>query len=67
MSRKNKSIKLLNEEMRFIEVHIETLIESDIFTLIKTGQLSVHDFAAWVEHQRDEWFLYGQNSVDNNK
>lgn len=62
-----KSIRVLNEQMRFIHVPINTLIEHDVYTLIKNGQLTVHDFAAWVESERDAWFKYGQNSVDNNK
>lgn len=61
MKKKLKQIKLLNQQMRFVEVELETLIDSDVFDLIRTGQINKQQFASWAEHQRDEWFHNGMN------
>jgi hypothetical protein len=60
-SKRSKQIKLVNTDMRFVTVHVEELIEGDVFDLIRTNRLTKQDFAAWIEHERDTWFAYGQN------
>jgi hypothetical protein len=60
-NKKLKHIKLINPDMKFVDVHIETLDESDVFDLIRSGRLTKQDFAAWSEHQRDEWLHFGMN------
>ncbi len=65
MYKKFKQIRLLNKEMRFTNVNLEELIESDVFDLVVSGHISKQDFATWVEHQRDIWFNIGSTSKHN--
>lgn len=60
-NKKLKHIKLIDHNMKFIDVHIETLDESDVFDLIKSNKLTKQDFAAWSEHQRDVWLQIGMD------
>lgn len=54
-----KKIKIITEDMRFVHVPMQQLDETYVFQLVKTGRMSLQDFAHWLEAVKDEWFLRG--------
>lgn len=56
------TIKMIDNNLKFYEANVKDLREDFVFSLVKNGQMSVQQFAAWVECVRDEWFLVGVNS-----
>jgi hypothetical protein len=60
------TIKMIDSNLKFYNAPVKELREDYVFNLVKNGQMSVQQFAAWVEGVRDEWFVIGMNSSNAN-
>jgi hypothetical protein len=58
---KSTKIKMIDKNMRFYETSVKNLREDFVFSLVKSGQMNMQQFSAWVEGVRDEWFQNGLN------